>query len=457
MQIIDTRGTLCRDDNGGAGLGPMIGRLEDERTTVLDFIERTVGEAQTAGRDLSESERASLTSSRERVQQIDAQLTPMRDFAELRNTHRSTSSSYRPTQRQDDGDDTRSAGGQGLGARTPATTRPRGHEYETRGQIIVDMLTAAPVVRGGQGNTEARSRLLGAGIVSGASEDELRAIANEITTDVPGLLPKPIVGAVQSDIDASRPFVSSIGAKDMGSIPGKVFTRPTVTQHAVAGKQTSEKSELPSQKMTVAGVDFTKETHGGALDVSRQVIDWTSPAAWDALLMDLQDAYAIQTEDVAADAFVTAVTGASSNTVELPGADLSSVDAWIEAIYLAAAGAYGSVKRLPNAMWVSLDRWATVCAAIDKLKSKTAGDGGGSSSVDAFAGNMLNLPRFVVPSFADGTVIVGVKERTEFYEEKIGLLSAVEPRLLGVEIAYGGYIAYGTINPKGFRAIVNAS
>ena len=93
---------------------------------------------------------------------------------------------------------------------------------------------------------------------------------------------------------------------------------------------------------------------------------------------------------------------------------------------------------------------------IDQLKATSAGTGGGNGGANTFEGNMLNIPRYVVPSFPAGTVIVGNKSKTEFYEEKIGLLSAVEPRLLGVEIAYGGYVAYGTIDPKGFRAIVNA-
>lgn len=451
---------LCRDrDHDGGGLATMLQRLEDERSAALDFIDRTVAGAEEASRDLTASERETLTNTRSRVTELDEQIAPMRDFAELRSASRAGGARYTPTPTPTD-DNTRGVGGVGgpgsLGG--PARTNPRGHEYQTRGQVIVDILRAAETVRGGQNDEAARSRLLGAGVLAGATEDQLRAISNEITSDVPGLLPKPIVGAVQSDIDAARPFVTSIGAKDMSNIPGKTFTRPVVTQHTVAGKQTTEKTELPSQKLTVGGVDFTKETHGGALDVSRQVIDWTSPEAWDALLADLQDAYALQTEDVAADAFVAAVVGAASNTVELTtaAAGTPTVNEWITAMYSAAAGAYGDVKRLPNAMWVSLDRWATMGAVIDQLKASSAGTGGGGGSVSAFEGNMLSLPRYVVPSFPNGTVIVGVKEKTEFYEEKIGLLSAVEPRLLGVEIAYGGYIAYGTINAKGYRAIVNA-
>ena len=453
---------LCRDENGGGGLAVQIARLEEQRDATLAFIEQTCAEAATGQRDLSATELATLESSRTRVTELDQQLAPMREFAALRAAHTTTTARFRPTTPASDasGGSSTGAGGTSLGA---ARTAPRGTDYRTRGQVIVDILRAAPQSRGGYADDAARDRLLAAGVYAGADDEQLRAfaggddsqvraIAQQVTADTPGLLPTPIVGQVMSDLDAARPFISSIGARDMSAIPGRTFSRPIITQHTQAGKQANELTELASRKFKVDGVDFVKETHGGALEVARQEIDWTSPAAWDALLTDLQEVYAIDTEDAAAAAFAAEVTGAAANTVELQTNDL---DGWILALYQAAAGADASVRRLPNAMWVSLDRWATIGAIIDQIKAKTGGNGGGDSQLDAFAGNMLHLPRFVVPSFPDGTVIVGVKERTEFYEQRIGLLSAVEPRLLGVEIAYGGYIAYGTLNAKGFRAIVN--
>src|SRR5699024_3315198 len=45
---------------------------------------------------------------------------------------------------------------------------------------------------------------------------------------------------------------------------------------------------------------------------------------------------------------------------------------------------------------------------------------------------------------------LGDRGKTEFYEERLGFLSAVEPRLLGIELAYGGYAAFGTLKPDAF-------
>ena len=63
---------------------------------------------------------------------------------------------------------------------------------------------------------------------------------------------------------------------------------------------------------------------------------------------------------------------------------------------------------------------------------------------------MIGLPRIVVPTFAAGTCIIGPSNLFECYEEVIGLLSVIEPSILGVEVAYGGYVANGTLEPTAF-------
>jgi hypothetical protein len=442
--------------DGTAVGNPVLDRLREERDKQVEFIDGTLAKVQEAKRDLVEAEEQNLADAKKRIKELDSQIKPIAEFEELRATGQQAEQRYRPTPAADPSKD-----GTGMGAQV----EPRGHEYQTRGQLIVDILTADQSSQGAkspsgtltisdQARNAAVERLQGARVnYPGAPAEYQARIANEITTDVPGLLPKPIVGAVESDLDASRPFINSVGAKDLGNIPGKVFTRPTVTQHTAVGKQTTEKSELASQKFTVGGVDFAKETHGGTLDVSRQTIDWTSPAAWDALLTDLQEVYAIQTENVAADAFAAAVTQTTADPVAT-----NDLAGWAAALYEAAALAYAGTKRLPNHIWASLDMWATMGAIVDsKRLSMRPGNGGGeslgTSSPASFAGNLFDVERTVVPSFPSGTLIVGVKEKTEFYEQRIGLLSAVEPRLLGVEIAYGGYIAFGTLKPAAFAKV----
>lgn len=422
-----------------------ITRLEDQRREQEEFIEHLLNQVEAESRDLVEAETANLATAKQRIAQIDAQLVPLRDFDEARNAHRESGARFRPSGGTDDGTDSGQRGGGSMAARTS----DREYEYRSTGEYLADAWRAAS--RDDE-NAQNRLRSVGFEVVNGKLLPASRAaVPHTTTTEIPGLLPKQLVGEVMSDLDAARPFISSVGAKDLGGIPGKVFTRPTIQTHVTVGVQSAEKAEVAEGQFKVNGVDFTKATYGGWTNVSRQAIDWSSPAAWDALMADFQEVYGLQTENAAADAFVTAVTAATA-TVAVD-ADAPTVDEWILGLYQAAKLAYAGSGRMPDSIWVSLDQWVALGVTIDRLKASSAGNGMGQSSLDSFAGNLLNVPRIVVPSFATGTVIVGVKSRTEVYEDRIGFLSQVEPSVMGVQVAYGGYMASGTIKPAAFSKV----
>lgn len=423
------------------GITPMLSRLEEERSSVLDFIERTVSQAEGDQRDLSSSEKETLTKSRARVAELDEQIKPMREFAELRSAHREGGSGYRSTAGNDD------QRGTGLGAQTSE----REHEYRSPGEFLADGFRAAV-----RGDETARNKLRSVGVEVGQNgmlTNTRAAAPHNTTAEVTGILPTPIVGAIMSDVDAARPFISSIGAKDLGNIPGTSFERPTITQHVTVGKQANEKDEVANRQFIVGGVPFSKDTFGGWANVSRQSIDWTSPGVWDALMTDFVEQYALETEAEAATDFAAAVT----QTVESEAAlgedpDLKQL---LTALYGAARLSYAGSGRLPDTIWASLDWWVRLGVLIDHLKATTAGNGAGSSDVGSFAGNLLQTNRVIVPSFPEGTLVVGVKSRTEVYEDRFGFLSAVQPKVFGVELAYGGYMANGTVKPSAFAKIVN--
>ena len=127
---------------------------------------------------------------------------------------------------------------------------------------------------------------------------------------------------------------------------------------------------------------------------------------------------------------------------------------WASAMYAAAGLVYASSKRLPNRVWCSVDVWGMLGPMVDDARLVFSSNlNPGSSELSSFAGNMFSLPRIVVPSFPAGTCIVGSADAYEVYEEAIGLLTAVEPSLLGVEVAYGGYIAHNVVIPEALAPI----
>jgi HK97 family phage major capsid protein len=379
--------------------------------------------SQIEGRDLVDAERGLLEASRERITALDAQIEPLEAYENMAAAHRETQAA--------------------LGAPGPASaTMPhrmaaeaRGMEYRSAGAFMVDYLRANGIMERGIRDESAANRII-----------QTRAVADQTTGDTPGLLPTPIIGAVVSIIDSNRPLITSLGARGLGGIPGTTFSRPKITQHTTVGVQATQKTQLSSQKMTVAGVNFTKATYGGTVDISRQDIDWTSPSAWDILIRDLAEVYSVQTETAIAAAFLAAATGTKP---VLPATPVL-LD-WAKAIYTAGMHSYQGGQRMPKAIWCSLDVWAALGSLVDTTRVVIPVDttremgAPGTQSLRDFSGDLFGLPRIVVPTFAAKTCIVGPIDLYEVYEEVIGLLSVVEPSILGVQVAYGGYVAYGTL------------
>jgi HK97 family phage major capsid protein len=403
-------------------MNAVLERLLEQRGEQIGSMDAIL--AQVDGRDLVDAERSLLEAARQRIAELDAQIGPLEAFEELSASHRDTLAAL-PRRERAEGR---------LDANQPAPV------YGSAGAFVVDLIRARGFMERNDGSPDSAAL---------ARVQQSRAVANQTTANTPGILPTPIIGPVVNLIDANRPLISSLGgARALGGIPGKTFSRPKITTHTTVGPQSAEKTQLPSQAMQIDGIPFTKSTYGGTVDISRQDIDWTSPAAWDILINDLGNVYAIQTETAVATAFAGAATGGPI-TVEA-----DTLQGWANALYDAAAASYTDSKRMPNRIWCSVDVWAMLGALVDIGRlvmppSQTEQPAGDTTLAD-FSGNVIGLPRIVVPTFPAGTCIVGPASLYEVYEEVIGLLSVVEPSILGVTVAYGGYVAWGTLEGGAF-------
>lgn len=410
----------------GFVLNAILERLNSERADQVAFIDNLLERAETENRDLVETEITSLEAARERINEIDAQVEPLVEFENKRAA----------------GTQINVRNGHGNSPTPVSPVNNQVPEWSSPGAYLVDYARSLGVKRGDGRYSVPPDDL--------AKDRITRVLENEVTGDVPGVLPEPIIGPVVDLMDRARPFITSIGARPLGGIPGTTFSRPKVTQRPVVGQQTAEKTELPSGKLLIDPITFQKETYGGAVNVSYQTIDWTSPSAWDVLIRDLADVYGTTVEGVAASDFASKVT----QTVPRAGDTLAD---WTSALYQAAALVYQGTGRLPDRLWVSVDQWAQLGALVDvaRVVSSPANNAGfnSGSNLASFAGDVLALPRIVVPQLPEGTVVVGVSSLYEFYEQAVGLLTAIEPSLLGVEVAYGGYVAYGVVEANGFAKV----
>lgn len=273
------------------------------------------------------------------------------------------------------------------------------------------------------------------------------ALAQDLTTDTPGLLPTPVLGPVFEDLNFVRPVVSALGTRSMPNGNGKAFIRPTITQHTAAGVQT-EGSAVTSQKMTIASNSVTRQTVAGGVFISQQDLDFTDPSALEAILRDLAGEYMIKTDDIAADALVAGAT-ASGSTWTVTANDPTSL---INALYDAAREIQEDTNFTPTHLFASPDVWEKLGRQLDGDKRPVFGYTSGASLIGtntigaarelSYLGtNVMGLELVVDNNFASGTLLVARAAGFECYENVRGIMTKEDPELLGRNFTYYGYFA----------------
>jgi hypothetical protein len=285
-----------------------------------------------------------------------------------------------------------------------------------------------------------------------ADERAIRAaLADQTTTEVPGLLPYQIVGALLGTGAGRRPVWDSFSSRDMPMV-GSKFARPKVTQHVKVDPQTAEKAEVTSQPYKVVLEDVAKSTFAGALDVSMQAIDWTSPALINQLVADFVRVYVNRTEKHACDTLSAGATGTKytwdGNASTLPAA-----------LAAAASEVYLSLgvddDAMPNTAWIATDIWQRIAALTGKddrpifpMFGLSNTDGSRDLSRPDRGPDIAGFNWIVGKHLAAGTFIIGDNTLVETYENGRRFLQAVVPSVLGLDIAYMGYVAAYLPYPK---------
>lgn len=406
----------------------MILRLEKELEERSTLIEGIVGSAQDSERDLTKNEVELTSEARKRITDIEQQLDTLYDS-------RKRTTEARERVQKVNSELTR--------LRHEVDKGPV--EYRSAGAYLLDQYHAST------GSREAAERL----------EIFHRAAAHQKTSDNLGVVPDPIIGNVINYIDAARPLVSFVGPREMTSA---TWYRPKVTQHTSVGKQgtagaaADEKSELVSQKMTITRLTGNAVTYGGYVNVSRQNMDFSSPQAMDLIIEDLAAQYAIQTE-----AALGAALGASTNTIELAGTGAAAFTAanLTAALWSGAANLYTSTKGQGRiALAVAPDQlgnWGQLFAPVNPQNAQSAGFTAGSFG-QGVVGNISGIPVIVSAGLAAGTIgVMFSTAAVEAYEQRVGSLQAVEPSVLGVQVAYAGYFTPLIVESTGVQKIVNAA
>jgi len=283
----------------------------------------------------------------------------------------------------------------------------------------------------------------------GRFEAFLRAApAHQTTTDNPGILPTPILEPVFIQYTSRRPAIEATTRRPMPA-SGKTFTRPKITQHTTVGPQAAEKTDLATQVMKIDPLTVTKSTYGGVVNLSWQDRDWTDPSIMDLLVTDMAGAYAQATDAAFCTYFDATITATTPVTDPTGGGD------WLGAIFAGAASIFAATNALPDTLWVSPDVWGMLGSMVDSsgrplFPTINPGNALGNIGPTSFSGSIAGIRLVVDKNFPANTAILGDSTFVETYETVGGQVSAVEPSVLGTQIAFYGYMAWAVLEPLAF-------
>jgi HK97 family phage major capsid protein len=394
----------------------MLSRLAAEIEQQQTFQDGLLESAQKEGRDLSDNEMELFTRSRDRLQELNKQLEPVKESRRI-SSESQTMIGELAKFMQDE-----------------TQAKPQPIEYRSAGAYVLDYWKAS------LGAQDATQRL----------DLYNRAAAHQITSDNPGLLPTPVVGPVLNFIDQARPLTTWLGPRQ---IPSNTWTRPKVTQHTnVAAQPTGEKNELVSQKMTITKNTVTASTYGGYVNVSRQDIDWTTPSIMDIVIQDLAGKYGTVTEAALGAAAQTAAATSSTVATGTPTTAVLNAALWKAAgeVYAAVAG-QGKLGLFMPADQLGV--WGPLMYPVNPQNGISTGFEAANFASGAM-GQISGIPVYMTAGLTAGSSVLLSSAALEVYEDRIGALSVVEPSVLGVQVAYAGYYTWLVTETAGLQEIV---
>jgi len=178
--------------------------------------------------------------------------------------------------------------------------------------------------------------------------EHMRTVQDLITTDNAGVVPEAFISEIRGVIDASRPFMETTRRLPTPSA-GTSLRVPKITQRPTVAEQTSEKTELSSQKTIIGSDTFEVQTYGGVGDLSLQLLKRSDPSFLDLYVRLLGEAYAIETDDEAVHSLIDAIGNvASANALDPNALSLGS----------AYQTSFDAIRRPPDTIWLSTEALA---------------------------------------------------------------------------------------------------
>jgi phage head maturation protease len=276
----------------------------------------------------------------------------------------------------------------------------------------------------------------------------VRALADEITSDVPSIVRPGWLNQVIGILPASRPVVAAFG-RDPLPPDGMAVNWPTfagITDDPAlrVGVQAAQKTDIVSAKILLGQGSANVVTYAGGLDISWQTLKRSSPAFREIALRILATAWAQVTDKAFAAAIEAGATGTGAFPVT-PDADA------VHQTLVAASAAVDDATGSPATFVLAgATAWLGI-AGVPGLFPKQSNMYNSSGSVDA-AGLQLNvsgLPIIRAKGLSPTACIVSNGSAASWLED--GMFTAEQDVVakLGTDVAVWSLGAPGIFIPSG--------
>ncbi len=313
--------------------------------------------------------------------------------------------------------------------------------YRSSGQVLYDLLH--------QSETDSKARYQRALMRAAEHMGYEATTTTAVAGDLGGLHVAPVVGAIIDPIPGGMPFAAAIGLTDAPNAMS--FLRPRIVDPNFATSvavQALEKGELASKKFDVDATPVALSTVGSYLNVSQQLLAF-QPGSLQIIVNHLNKRLGSHIDF----ALINEMDNSTGKVTLSLTADAATT---LQAIYNASAAVYTATGELATWIVMGPAGWARLGGLADLAGRPmfpflgAANAMGTSMSADSFATGPAGLRPIVTPAITDATFWVGNSQVIEGYIYRYPLMEAVEPSVLGRQVAVAASFA-------GFRPITNGA
>jgi HK97 family phage major capsid protein len=294
---------------------------------------------------------------------------------------------------------------------------------------------------------------LEANIKAAMGDDAARQLilATDDTSTNTGLTLPPHLAEFQTNTISGRPAVDSISS---GVLPssGMSFTLPKISQ-APSVTLEAENGALGGDEMTSTYLTVDVKKAAGIQTISWELLDRSSPAFYDQLIRELNDAYAKYTDAATIAAFTASGTQATATAATIAG--LKSF------ISTETPKAYAASGKFARNLVVNTAWWSEIMAAEDTtyrplFNAAQPANAAGVVSGQSIVGNVLGLglavdPHMSVTTKIDESAFIISPESFRFYEAPKTTLQVQALANGQLQVAVYGYYAIAPIWGGGVR------